>query len=137
MLKVLLLNPFPTLLDYYLYAPLILRIALGTIFLGWGIVKISPRVSFSLAALPVISENAFLLRLIGAVEVIGALSLIVGFQVQTFAIIFALALLSYIVVKKIKPDSLRHSPTFYWVLLAISLSLTISGPGPYALGLPL
>ena len=127
MFEALLVHPFPFFLDYSLFAPMILRIVVGAFFFSRGWKELIDK-----RATPKSVKEIF----VYAICFIGGLSMIAGFQIQIVSIIFALFLL-YAIFAIRKGESFPHSASFYALLLAMCLSLLISGPGLFGLGLPL
>ena len=133
------LNAFPTLLTYGLAGALVLRIALGGIFLMAGYLKIFRRreatVSlFSDAGFP---APVFFAWFVGLTELLGGLALIAGFGTQIAAAVIALISLGGLIIKIRRPELLRQTADFYIFALAIALSLMLTGAGFLAFDLPL
>lgn len=133
------LNPFPTLLSFSLMAPLILRLTVGIILLGIGVlVCFQKKQTF----LDFFKNEKFpfppiILWIFGILEIITGLFLIIGFYTQIFAIISAFLLLSLYSFESRDNKLLPYSPAMYLVLTIISLSLLFSGAGFFAIDLPL
>jgi hypothetical protein len=111
-----LVTPFPFLLDFAFFAPLLFRFAIAYIlFLG---------ISNSVA--PLWHKGLFVL--------IG-LSIFVGFGLQIGALVLSLLLIASLVsTKAALPFGATKKETV--LLLIISLSLLLSGAGPFAFDLP-
>jgi uncharacterized membrane protein YphA (DoxX/SURF4 family) len=116
------LNPFPDLLIYSAMAPFILRVVLGFVYLDIGIMNFKKSGNF---------------KLIGVVEIIGAIMLFLGFYTQIAAIIFIVIAGTSLYIEYKDAAVLRRDLAFYLLLLAISVSLLLSGAGAYARDLPL
>ena len=116
------LNPFPDLLIYSMLAPFILRIVLGLVYLDLGILNWKK------------SGN---MKVLGLVEIIGAAMLFFGIYTQYAAILFILigGISFYIEYKD--ASVLKRDIVFYLLVLAISISLLLTGAGAYAKDLPL
>lgn len=108
------LSLFPQLLDYQFYGPLLLRIALGVIFLIHGYPKIFEA----------------RLRLAGLLEFIAGVLLIIGLFTQAAALVLAVELFIIIVW-------FRRGQELDFVLLIMALTLLVLGPGAWAIDLPL
>ncbi len=116
------LNPFPELLVYSMFAPFILRLVLGFLYLDLGILNIKK------------SGN---LKLLGLVEVAGAVMLFLGLYTQIAAVLFiVISAVSFYIEYK-DEAVLKRDIVFYLLVLAISMSLLFSGAGAYAKDLPL
>ena len=118
------LSFFPSLLVLEGFAPLLLRIALGSVFVFWAYRKLRSR------------ENTK--RIIGgAIEAIIGVFLIVGFLTQLAALISAIILSIHIIAKIKKKEFLTDGVNYYLILLFISLALLLTGAGFIAFDLPL
>lgn len=132
------LNPFPDLLVLTLLAPFILRVAVGIMFLKSGhvrikkdytrIVMVSPKSIWSLATVSIMW--------FGILEVLIGLSLVAGFftQIGALAGIFVSI---FMLSGRGTPSITSQSQAFYILVLAICLSLMLSGAGAIAIDLPL
>ena len=121
------LNTFPDLLTLSFMAPLILRIFVGSYFLkqAWiELIKYKKRKT----------NSPSLLRILGA---IGGVLLLAGFLTQVTSLFLILIVIFNIIFrirnKKLKEEKLD----FYLLLLAILLSLVLSGAGFLAVDMPL
>ena len=116
------LNPFPDLLIYSTFAPFILRLVLGFVYLDLGILNFKK------------SGN---IKLLGIVEIIGALMLFFGFYTQLAALLFIIigGVSFYLEYKD--ESVMKRDIVFYLLVLAIAVSLLLSGAGAYAKDLPL
>lgn len=116
------LNPFPELLIYSMLAPFILRVVLGLVYLDLGVLN---------------WKKSGKMKVLGLVEVIGAAMLFFGVYTQYAAILFILigGISFYIEYKD--ASILRRDIVFYLLVLAISISLLLTGAGAYAKDLPL
>jgi len=120
------LNPFPDLLIFSLFAPFIIRFFLGLYFLlsGSALLKKLYRKREEDESCPVS------VHLIGWISLIGGIVVFVGFFTQIGALILATLSLSL-------AFSRPHSRSLYLLLFAMSLSLLFSGAGFWAFDLPL
>ncbi|MFH0804499.1 MAG: DoxX family protein [Candidatus Zambryskibacteria bacterium] len=133
------LNPFPDLLIYSLLAPFILRIVAGLIFINLGILAFKnekERWVISLSTLSIPNPKVAV-KIFGAIEIISGISLILGFYTQIAALILALVTFAEAYVEYKDPAILKRNFVFYLMLLAITLSLLLSGAGAFAIDLPL
>lgn len=133
------LNPFPDLLVYSLLAPFILRVVAGLIFMNLGVLAFKnekERWIISLSTLN-ISNPKLAVKIFGAIEIISGISLILGFYTQIAALILALLTFAEAYVEYKDPTILKRNFVFYIMLLAITLSLLLSGAGAFAIDLPL
>lgn len=117
-------TPFPFLLDFGFYAPLLLRLTLGVYALALGF---SSQQGSELTPLQMVYRGLF---------TITGISFIIGFYLQISAIIIALLLLVSIFDRRARltPEVARVELS---LLIVIALSLLILGAGPLAIDLPL
>lgn len=133
------LNIFPDLLAFGLFAPLLLRVAAGLVFvsIGWhnlGRSRAEEATFFeSLGWKPGIYFAAGL----GAIELTTGLLLIAGLYTQIAALAAAIISLGAFTLKRRAPQGITSSRGFLLLLLVVSLSLLVSGAGLFAFDLPL
>lgn len=133
------LNSFPDLLTYALLGPFLLRVTVGIILLSFAYTHlIRQREAIRMA----LSERwkslgpIFVWHL-GTLEIIAGVLLIVGFLTQIAALLVILISLKMLVLKRKHAVLARHSTVVYVLILAIALSLLITGAGAFAFDLPL
>ena len=133
------LNAFPVLLDYSLFAPFILRIVAGMIFIDLGLVTFKTERQRWIASLTAlrIPKPQMALKILGLIEIIGGIMLVLGFYTQVAALILAILTWSEAYIEYKDPAILKRSLVFYSMLLAITLSLLLTGAGAFAIDLPL
>ncbi|MBX4200118.1 DoxX family protein [Candidatus Parcubacteria bacterium] len=133
------LNTFPSLLTYSLLAPFILRLTIGFIFVDLGILKFKSeraRTIESLRALGLPSpENLALIY--GAVQFIGGVMLIIGLYTQIAALVFVILGALEFYIEWTEREVLKRDIVFYLLMLAIALSILITGAGRFAFDIPL
>jgi len=133
------LNPFPELLAYSLMGPFILRVVLGVIFLDLGILKFRSEKMRWIASFQAmhLSPADILVSIYATLEVVGALMLGFGLYTQIAALAFIIftALEFYIEYKD--ASILKRNIVFYLLVLAISVSLLLTGAGAFAFDIPL
>lgn len=133
------LNPFPELFTYSLFAPFLLRLIAGFIFLDLGALAFKgerKRWLASLSALRV-PKPELAVKIIGILEIVGGIMLIAGFYTQAAALILALLVFAETYVEYKEPEVLKRNLAFYIMLLGITLSLLLTGAGKFAIDLPL
>ncbi len=133
------LNPFPELLIYSLLAPLILRLVAGLIFIDLGFLAFKnekERWIISLSALK-IPNPKLAVKIFGGIEMIGGVMLILGFYTQIAALVLGLLVFAESYIEYKEPEVLKRNFVFYFMLLAIVISLLFSGAGAFAIDLPL
>ncbi|OHA18992.1 MAG: hypothetical protein A3C08_00635 [Candidatus Taylorbacteria bacterium RIFCSPHIGHO2_02_FULL_47_18] len=133
------LSVFPDLLAFWLLAPFLLRVALGLVFVNFGLHKLgrgrADKTAFfeSLGWKP----GEYFAFGFGAIELIAGLLLIVGLYTQIAALVVALILLCALILKKKVPHGIESSRGFLALLFIIALSLLVLGAGLFAFDLPL
>ncbi len=116
------LSIFPNLLTYSLFAPILLRLTIGAIFLFWAYANLRST-----------TKNTPLI----ALEALIGLLLILGLFTQPAALLASIILL-YRLGHKVKARAFfTDGVNYYFILLVISLSLLVLGPGSYSFDLPL
>ena len=133
------LNPFPDLLTYSLLAPFILRLVAGLIFIDLGFLAFkNEKESWinSLSTLKVPNPK-LAVKIFSGIEVIGGIMLILGFYTQIAALVLGLLIFAETYIEYKEPEILKRNFVFYIMLLAIVLSLLLSGAGAFAIDLPL
>jgi len=118
------LSLFPNLLVFQGFAPLLLRLTLGIIFVFWAYRKIRNKKD----------KGPLSLALLHAV--VGIL-LIIGLFTQAAALI-SLIIFAFGLIQKMKDRAfLTDGVNYYFILFIISFSLLLTGPGLFAFDLPL
>lgn len=133
------LNPFPEFLNYALFAPLILRVVVGFIFIDLGLLKFKSEKERWLASFETLGlrPNTLFVPLYGALQIVGGLLLLVGLWTQMAALFFVLSTGVELGIEWRAREILRRDAVFYLLLFVISLSLLLTGAGAYAIDLPL
>lgn len=139
------LQVFPRFLDYWFYAPLFLRLALGAIFLAHGWPKLAhDKAQFAgwLESMK-FKPGKFWAWVVSIVEFFGALMLLAGFFTQLAALVLAIEFLVILFWFKrgqsfvARPDAPGMSWEFDFLIFCALLALLLLGPGPYSLDLPI
>lgn len=133
------LSLFPTLLNYALLAPFILRVVLGLIFLDLGFLKFRSEKKGWIASFETLHLRPadLFVVLYGALQIIGGLLLLVGLWTQGVALMFALFTGVEFYIEWGAREVLKRDLVFYLLLFTISISLLLTGAGAYAIDLPL
>lgn len=121
------LSLFPSFLTYGLVAPFIIRITLGATLAYFGYRKVVNSGQSTGSNTPTY----------GALELVIALFLIVGFYTQLAALLNVVILLIKLGFKVKQGAFMSSGVNYYVLLLAMALSLLFSGPGFLAFDLPL
>lgn len=133
------LNPFPDLLTYSLFAPFILRVVLGVILVDLGILKFKSekdRWVNTFKGLRLKPADT-LVSLFGLIEIVGGIMLVVGLYTQIAALVFVLMFAIEFYLEWTEANILKRDLVFYILCLAISFSLLLSGAGAFAFDIPL
>ncbi|MDO8510485.1 MAG: DoxX family protein [bacterium] len=134
------LNVFPDLLIFSLVAPFIIRIVAGFMFVASGYRKLSPdrlkkAVFFENQGL---RPGMLFVWIIALIELVGGAFLVAGLYTQLAALILILPLIGALALKVLRGgNEFNHETAYYVLLLAICLSLLLSGAGRPAIDLPL
>lgn len=133
------LSVFPTLLVFGLFAPFLLRVALGFVFVRFGWHKLgkgrTEKTAFfeSLGWKP---GNYFAFSF-GIIELAAGVLLLIGLYTQLAALVAALILLGALILKRAHKTGIESSRGFLALLLIVALSLLVSGAGFFAFDFPL
>ena len=130
---------FPDFLTYGLLAPLILRLALGFIFINFGRLALTGERDRWLKLFDVIRLRPAKIfeKIFGFVEIVGGILLVIGLYTQVAALVFSIISLAELILEYREPVLLKNNIYFYILLFAISLSLIFLGAGFLAFDLPL
>lgn len=133
------LNPFPELLSYSFFAPFILRVVLGLIFIDLGLLKFRAERERWLESFRTLGLHPadFFVPLYGLLQIIGGAMLIIGLWTQVAALAFVLFTFAELFVEWRAGEVLKRDFTFYLLIFVISLSVLITGAGAYAFDIPL
>lgn len=133
------LNTFPDLLTYSLFAPFVLRVVLGIILIDLGVLKFRAEKSRWIATFEGLRLKPAepLVSIFGLIEVVGGIMLIVGLYTQLAALIFVILFLIEFYIEYTEANVLKRDMVFYVLCLAISLSILLSGAGAFAFDIPL
>lgn len=133
------LNPFPDLLTYSLLAPFILRLVAGLIFINLGVLLFKGEKERWLVSLSTLNVPGpkLVIKIFSAIEAVGGAMLIAGYYTQVVALVLALFTFAETYIEYKDPAILKRNFVFYIMLLAILLSLLLSGAGAFAIDLPL
>jgi putative oxidoreductase len=133
------LSIFPQLLTYSFFAPFLLRIVAGAIFVWYGYGKLvldADKKSKFFESIKM-KPGWLYVWIFGLIELIGGVFIIVGFMTQLVSLVFALISLACFFIKWKNPDSLTTSKMAYVLLFVIFVSLILTGPGFKSFDLPL
>ena len=133
------LSLFPSLLDFGLFAPTLLRLVAGFIFIDLGyLVLTSEKSSWDWLCNAIGLKPSVLWRkILGYIEIIGGALLVLGLYTQGAALGLAILVFIELIIEYKEPTFLKRDLAFYAMLLVITLSLLLTGPGLIAFDLPL
>jgi len=133
------LNVFPDLLSYSLFAPIILRLVLGGFLLFTGVKIIFSEKTLWIDAFEKfhLHPGTFFATALGILESASGALILIGLYTQVGALVSTVLIVLLMVFKK-KFDIPKHRDIVtYLPLLAIALFLIIFGAGKFALDFPL
>lgn len=132
------LSLFPQLLDYQIYGPFVLRLALGAVFLAHGYQKLAGDKSQFAGYLESLKfrPGIFWAWLVTLAEFLGGILLVIGLWTQLAALILAVQFL-VIVLYVQRGKAFVGGREFDFLIFAALLALLVLGPGAWALDLPL
>jgi uncharacterized membrane protein YphA (DoxX/SURF4 family) len=119
------LSLFPSLFSWSLLAPLLMRLALGSVFLFWSYKKFRGASASS-------QEKA-----VAILEALCGALIFVGLWTQAAALVAIVDLLVRIVGKITQKQFLTDGVNYYAILLVLAISLLVTGAGFLAIDLPL
>ena|SRR3989344_2172587 len=133
------LNPFPDLLTFGFFAPLLLRLALGVVFLDFGLHtlgkgRIQHGALFEALGL---KKHTRHITTLGTLEVVVALMLIAGLYTQIAALITLIFSLTAYYLKGKHGAHIEHRRHLFFLTAVIALSLLLTGAGAIAFDVPL
>lgn len=118
------LSIFPDLLSYQMFAPLLIRLTLGIIFIHWTYKTLRSR--------PDTNK-----KMVAIVEGVAGLLLVIGLWTQVAALVIAIDLVIRLYGKYQTKSLLTDGINYYLVLLVLAVSLLFTGAGFVAFDLPL
>jgi len=132
------LSVFPYMLSFSFFAPTILRIVAGGCIVYIANYIFNERSAIAQVPVPVITRMPISLVWIAAgVSLLTGIALIAGFLTQIAAIIGVVISLKHLVGRRFYPDLIPLSTSTYLLLLAVCLSLIVTGAGAFGFDLPL
>lgn len=118
------LSIFPGLYNYREYAPLLLRASIGLVFLGDGWQDVKKRGGMKTFNI-----------VVGSLKIVSGLALLFGAYTQLWTLIAGMLSLFNITLSIREGDWQKIK--YYLIIFIILTSLLLSGPGLYAIDLPL
>ena len=132
------LTPFPGLLNFSIFAPTLLRVAIALILIRviWFVVREHHRLETM--SFPVIGRvHKWMIAVSATVTTLAAIGLLVGYETQWAALITLLISIKYAVMAKRYHAILPLSRSAYILIAVIAFSLLLTGAGQFAFDLPL
>jgi len=133
------LSIFPALFTFRILAALILRVAVGLIFIYFGISKIYKEKKRKISFFEKIGfgKGVTFFWIVSIIEIIAGILLVIGLLTQLVALVL-LGILTYATYVKIRhPELLTNTLEFYFLAIAVLLALLLLGAGAFAIDLPL
>lgn len=118
------LSLFPWLLTYEQFAPLLLRLTLGVVFLFWAYRRFLQKKSTK--------DIVYLV-----IDALVGILLVIGLLTQLAALAASLLFLIHLINKIRDRAFLTNGINYYFILLIISLCILLTGPGRLAIDMPL
>lgn len=133
------LNPFPDLLIYSMFGPMLLRILVGIIFIDLGYLKFKSERAVWESTFNTfgIRPADFFLPIYALLQIAGGIMLVAGAWTQVAALVLAIFTGIELAVEWKEKNILRRDLTFYILVFAICLSLLLTGAGAFAFDIPL
>jgi uncharacterized membrane protein YphA (DoxX/SURF4 family) len=130
-------NVFPTLLSYGLFAPFILRLTIAVVFfmLGWALIttkRISTSAYFEAERYPLAQAIPWLF---GISTILTGLFFLFGFFTQVASLISMYLLLNLMFIERREERILDYPQGFYVLMMIIATSLLFSGAGAWGVDL--
>ncbi len=133
------LNIFPELITFVLFAPLLLRVVVGSYFLYWGI-EFLKKDRYADCATSLRVERASLgilfIWYVSFFEIIVGAFLITGFLPQAAAIGGMLIAGKLYYLQRTYPSVAKNERATYILIFVVCLSLLLSGAGVLAIDIP-
>ena len=126
------LNPLPDLLSYAYLAPFLLRIIIGTHFLN----QIITIIGIKFQSKKRLKIKNTLKYLIG-IETFSAIALIIGFYTQIAVLILIVTTIINLILEQKSGGLKKTKLQLYILILAVLLSLLVTGAGFFSIDLPL
>src|SRR3989344_439968 len=133
------LNPFPELLMYSLVGPFILRVLVGFVFIDLGSLKFRGEKERWLASFETLHLHPadLLVPIYAILQIAGGLLLLFGLWTQVAALAFVVFTGIELYVEWQAGEILKRDIVFYLLILAMVLSLLVTGAGAFAIDIPL
>lgn len=133
------LNPFPDLLTFSFFAPLVLRVALGVVFFDFGRHTLGAGRAAHGALFEALGlkQHGRYVTILGTLEIVVALMLILGFYTQIAALVAFIFSLEAYYLKGKHGAHIEHRRHLFFLTAVISFSLLLSGAGAIAFDMPL
>ena len=124
---------------YSFFAPLLLRVVLGLIFLDLGVLKFKSEKEKWLESFKTLGLRPadFFLPVYGLIQIVGGVFLLIGFWTQVAALVFGIFTGIELYIEWKAKEILRRDMVFYLLVFIISLSLLVTGAGALAIDIPL
>ena len=135
---VTMVNPFPTLLIYGIFAPFLIRIVLGTILLYLSVEHFRSHKEIAHLFSPLFGKASKSIGiLLGFIEIASGGLLVVGAWTQFGALMVSVLALKSLFIRGTLKSLCPLSKTAYVLMLTMAVSLLLSGAGAFAFDLPL
>jgi uncharacterized membrane protein YphA (DoxX/SURF4 family) len=124
------LSVFPSLYNYSFFVPAILRL-----FLAIYLFRAAYGNFLNMKVAEPDKKSTILFWT--AFKALGAILMLLGLFIQPAALLLAASTLAVIFLRKKHAFAQKYPAEFYWLLIAVYVTLALLGPGPWSIDLPL
>lgn len=118
------LSLFPLFLSWNLAAALVIRVALGAVYIFWSYRRLTDKTQATAKS-----------RVVGILDAVIGVLLVIGMWTQLAALVIMVDLVVRIIRKALKGAFLTDGVNYYLLLLVLAFALVVSGAGWLALDL--
>ncbi|WP_347552541.1 DoxX family protein [Pseudalkalibacillus hwajinpoensis] len=111
---------------------LTIRLVVGMLFFAHGFLKFSEGIASTVAFFETIGLSGFLAYIVGFIELTGGIVMILGVGTRIVSVLFSMILIGALTTVK-RSTGMLGGYELDIALLAMSVSLFLSGGGPYSL----
>ncbi len=111
---------------------LTIRLVVGMLFFAHGFLKFSEGITNTVAFFETIGLSGFLAYVVGVIELTGGVLMVVGIGTRIISVLFTMILIGALLLVK-RSTGMLGGYELDIAFLAMSVSLFLSGGGPYSL----
>lgn len=131
------LTPFPQLLDFGIFAPTLLRVAVALVFVYLAYTHFRNREALGDIHFPLVGKADWVVWLAVLAEAAVALALFFGYYTQIAALVGLLAMLKHLIWQKKYPQFFVLARGTTLLMFVVLFSLLLTGAGAFAFDLRL